>query len=91
MDLGLDDDLFESFRIFQGMNHNEYARLVDEYGLIRIDATETLVRQQQRIREIVEPHLQGVRRVTGAEMHDLLRKTGLQGRYLVAGGSEAQR
>ena len=89
MDLGLDNDLFESFRIFQGMNLNEYRRLVEERGLIRIDATETLVRQQQRVREIVEPHLEGVRRVTGGETHELLRQTGLQGRYLPAGGWQA--
>jgi dTMP kinase len=63
MDLGLSGDRYESFRLFQGLIRAEYARLVDEFGLIRIDATESLVLQQQQMREIVRPHLDGVLRV----------------------------
>lgn len=60
LDLGLATDPFDSFRLFQGLIREEYLRLVEEFGLTRIDGTEALVRQQQRVREIVEEHLDGV-------------------------------
>jgi dTMP kinase len=59
MDLGLDADVYESFRRFQGLIRCEYDRLVDEFGLVRIDATLSLVAQQQQMRDIVRPHLDG--------------------------------
>ncbi|TME23950.1 MAG: dTMP kinase, partial [Chloroflexi bacterium] len=55
LDLGLHDDPYESFQKFQGLIQAEYNRLVDEFGLVRVDATESLVHQQQRMREIVRP------------------------------------
>lgn len=82
MDLGLSDDPLESFRIFQGRIIDEYGRLTEEFGLTRIDATETLVRQQERIRELVAPHLEGVRRVEGGDVRDALRAADLLGRYV---------
>jgi len=82
MDLGLADDPVDSFRIYQGLIRDEYERVVDEFGLVPMDATENLIRQQQRMRELVEPHLDGVRRVEGRSVHDLLDRAGLRGRYL---------
>jgi dTMP kinase len=87
LDMGLDEDPEESFRIYQGLIRAEYADLVVEFGLERMDATENLIRQQQRMRELVEQHLDGVMRVEGRDLHDALAKAGLRGRYL-AGRSQ---
>src|SRR6266567_2012876 len=72
MDLDLADDPEESFRLYQGMIRSEYERLVQEFGLVRMDATENLIRQQQLMRELVEPHLEGVMRLEGRSVHDVL-------------------
>ncbi len=85
LDLGLSTDAYESFRLFQGLIRQEYERLVDEFGLVRMDATETLVQQQRRMREIVRPHLDGEMRVDGAGVGDALRVAGLLGHYLAEG------
>ncbi len=93
MDLGLADDLFESFRLFQGRILGEYERLRGEFDLTRVDATQTLVRQQQQVRALVAPHLAGVRRMEGGDVQEALRRSGLAGRYvepptLRSGGEE---
>ena len=62
LDLGLSTDPYESFRRFQDLIRHEYDTMVDEFGLIRIDATQTLVAQQQQMRDIVRPHLDGAMR-----------------------------
>lgn len=82
MDLGLAEGPADSFRIFQGRIRDEYDRMVDEFGLIRMDATENLVRQQQRVRAVVTPRLNGLLRAGAASIHEALAQTGLQGRYL---------
>jgi dTMP kinase len=82
MDLGLSDDLFESFRLFQGRILGEYEQLRSEFDLTRIDATETLVRQQQQVRALVAPHLAGVQRLEGGDIQQALRLSGLAGRYV---------
>src|SRR5208337_4364798 len=41
MDLGLAADLVSSFRLFQGRILEEYTRIVAEYGLTEIDATQS--------------------------------------------------
>jgi len=82
LDMGLSDDPEESFRIYQGMIQAEYERSVDEFGLVRMDATETLVRQQKRMRQLVAPLLDGVMRVDGTSLSAALIDAGLQGRYL---------
>jgi len=81
-DLDLADDPEESFRLYQGLIRVEYERLVQEFGLVRMDATENLIRQQQLMRELVEPHLEGVMRLEGRSVHDVLGQAGLRGRYL---------
>lgn len=79
LDLGLSSDPYESFRLFQGLIRNEYERVVTEYGLVRMDATETLVRQQQHMRELARPHLEGAMRQPAPAPEDPLRVAGLLG------------
>ena len=62
LDLGLCSDAHESFRQFQGLIRQEYECVVNEFGLVRLDATESLIHQQQRMRELVRPHLDGAMR-----------------------------
>ncbi|MCY3557769.1 MAG: dTMP kinase [Chloroflexi bacterium] len=62
MDLSLSDDLQESFRLFQGRILEEYDTLCEEYDITRIDASQPLVSQQVRVRELVEPLLEGMPR-----------------------------
>jgi dTMP kinase len=82
LDLGLSDDPQESFRLYQGMIRIEYERLVEEFELVRIDATENLIAQQRHVRDLVLPFLEGVPRSTGSTTQDALREAGLVGRYL---------
>ena len=84
MDLGLSDDISESFRIFQGRIRAEYDRLVDEFGLVRMDATLPLVQQQQEMRKLIEPQLRGVLQYDPSNLQQALLKIGLTGRYLTA-------
>ncbi len=80
-DLELSDNPSESFRLFQGMIRENYMHIVDEYGLVRIDATDTLVNQQQRMRELVTPHLDSVLRAEESGLQEALASIGLSGRY----------
>jgi len=82
MDLGLSPDPWTSFRLFQGRIRKEYDRVVDEFGLTRIDATDTLVKQQQLMRQFVAPHLEGAIKLDRDALRDAARAAGLQGRYL---------
>lgn len=83
MDLELADDPEESFRIYQGMIRAEYEDLVKEFDLIRMNATDTLVRQQKEMRALVTPYLKGVMRADGGGIRDALKEQGLLGRYLL--------
>lgn len=58
MDLGLSPDIAESFRIFQGRVNAEYDKLVDEFGLIPLDATQPIHNQQRDVRRILTQRLQ---------------------------------
>jgi dTMP kinase len=82
MDLGLSDDPAESFRLYQGLIKAEYDSMIEEFGLIRMDAMASLVQQQQQMRAVVEPHLEGVMRAESGTVYDALRHAGLHGRYL---------
>ncbi len=82
MDLGLSQNPANSFRKFQGIIREQYGRLVDEFGLERIDATDTLVNQQEQMRALVRPHLAGAMRAEDSGLQDALAATGLSGRYL---------
>ena len=79
LDLGLAHDQYESFRLFQGLIRSEYDQVVEEFNLTRMDATESLVRQQQRMREIVRPHLEGAMRLPQPRTEDTLHVAGLLG------------
>lgn len=57
MDLGLANDLEESFRLFQGMIRDQYEAMVDEFGLTVIDATRSIEDQQNEVRAIIEREL----------------------------------
>lgn len=82
LDLHLDDDPEESFRLYQGLIQKEYEQMIDEFGLVRMDATQPLVTQQKHMRALVQPHLEGVMRDSGGSIHEALRESGLHGRYV---------
>jgi len=88
LDLGLSNDPFESFRLFQKRITREYEKMVDEFGLTVIDATLRLTEQQEMIREIVVPHLKGVLKAERSAWRDVLTKEQLYGRYLMDIGAE---
>lgn len=57
MDLGLSEDMKESFRMFQSKILEEYDKIAVEFGLTVIDATSSIQKQQSMIREIVKEKL----------------------------------
>jgi dTMP kinase len=57
MDLGLSSDPYESFRIFQGMIHDKYGQMIDEFGFTVINASQPVDVQQHRVRDIVKEKL----------------------------------
>lgn len=59
MDLGLHSDTKESFKIFQSRILEQYKKMVDEFGLTVIDATEDIHDQQEIVRENVKEALKG--------------------------------
>jgi dTMP kinase len=62
MDRSLSDDVEESFRLFQGTVIREYDRMIDEFGLVVIDATGSIEEQQAQMRTIVAKTLTGARK-----------------------------
>jgi dTMP kinase len=64
-DVGLADDLEESFRIFQGRIIEEYERMVEEFGLVVIDASLPIEEQQIRMRKFVAEALTGAKKTRG--------------------------
>ena len=82
MDLGLSEDPYKSFELFQGRILERYEALVPEFGLSVIDATLPLVKQQAKMRELVRPHLSEVLRGPTAPLAEVLREEGLVGRYV---------
>ena len=61
MDMGLSQDVNESFRIFQSRILTEYEKIASEYGLITIDATKEIEDQQEEMRKLVSEALQHYR------------------------------
>jgi dTMP kinase len=82
LDLGLSEDPYESYRIFQGRILREYERLVDVHGLSVVDASLPLVTQQETVREIIRPHLEGALRAELNPWRHVLSTEQLTGRYL---------
>ena len=62
VDMGWSDDVYESFRIFQGKILEQYEGMVEEFGLHVIDATLSIPDQQEQVRELIKPHLNGLLR-----------------------------
>jgi dTMP kinase len=59
LDLGWSTNPAESFRLFQGKVLDEYDRIVDEYGLKVVDAVGSITKQQQLVRKLVLPYVNG--------------------------------
>jgi dTMP kinase len=62
MDRRLSDDVEESFRLFQGAVVDEYERMIDEFGLVVIDASGSIEEQQAQMRQMVTRALTGARK-----------------------------
>lgn len=69
MDMNLSQDLTESFRIFQSRILAQYDKIVEEYGLITMDATKDISEQQDIMRRLV-----------GDKLKDYKPKRGTHGR-----------
>ena len=54
MDLKLSNDPYESYVIFQSRVVKEYKKMVKEYGLIEIDAEESIHKKQVKLRELLK-------------------------------------
>jgi dTMP kinase len=91
LDLGLSSDPNESFRLFQKRILGQYEGMVEEFGLTVIDATQTLVYQQQQVRTLAMPHLRNVPRGNLSPWREVLAKEGLYGRYLSFGQGDQPR
>jgi dTMP kinase len=82
LDVGLSDEPYESYKLFQARILEEYDKMVDEFGLTVIDATLPLLEQQEQVREIVEPHLGEALQAEHSGWREVLAAESLQGRYL---------
>src|SRR5271157_1030189 len=63
MDLGLSDDTEESFRLFQGRIIEEYEKMVPEFELTAVDATQAIEVEQAHMRQIVRSKLAQAKRL----------------------------
>ena len=82
LDVGLSDDPYESYKLFQGRILEEYDKMTDEFGLTVIDATLPLLEQHDQVLEIVESHLGEALRAERHGWREVLAAERLQGRYL---------
>ena len=82
LDVGLHEDPYESFKIFQSRILDEYDGMVDEFGLTVMDATRPLLEQQDGVRTIVEAELSNVLLAETSAWRQVLAQEGLHGRYL---------
>jgi dTMP kinase len=57
MDLGLSEDPYQSFRLFQGMIYDEYLKMRREFRFVIIDATRPPEEQQLLMRRIVQKQI----------------------------------
>lgn len=83
LDVGLASDPYESFKLFQSRILQEYDALVKEFDLTVIDATLPLVKQQDQMRALIKPVLEGALKTSpGGGIADILMEESLLGRYL---------
>ncbi|MCK4295994.1 MAG: thymidylate kinase [Candidatus Marinimicrobia bacterium] len=57
MDLGLHNDIYESFKIFQGNISEKYNQMSEEFGFIIVDANQPVEKQQGTIRGIISENI----------------------------------
>jgi len=82
LDVGLSDDPYKSYQLFQGRILEEYEKMVVEFGLTVVDATLPLLEQQDQVREMVEPHLGEALHAERRGWREVLAAERLHGRYL---------
>ncbi|NIS80709.1 MAG: thymidylate kinase [Anaerolineales bacterium] len=82
MDLGLSDDPYESYKIFQSRILEEYEKMIEEFNLEVIDATLPLLEQQELVQAVIEPYLGEALKAESSAWREVLTSEGLQGRYL---------
>ena len=75
-DLDLAAGLEESFRLFQGRIIEEYERMVEEFGLIVIDASLPIEEQQVQMRKVVAEVLGEVKKTRSKRWVDLASLAG---------------
>jgi dTMP kinase len=63
LDVGLSQDPEESFQLFQGRIIEEYEKMVPEFDITVIDATQPIEKQQTQMRQIVKARLDKARRL----------------------------
>ena len=63
LDLELSDDPEESFKLFQGRIIEEYEKMVPEFDITVIDATQPIEKQQAQMRQIVKARLDKARKL----------------------------
>ena len=76
------ESLKQSFQPGQRRILEEYDKMVDEFGLTTIDATLPLVKQQEIVRQIIEPQLHGALRAEPSAWREVLAAESVYGRYL---------
>ena len=54
MDLKLSNDPYESYMIFQGRVIKEYQEMVDEFGLVKLNALDSIHSKQIEIRRMLK-------------------------------------
>ncbi|MFN8389734.1 MAG: dTMP kinase [Bdellovibrionota bacterium] len=57
MDLGLSENIEESFKLFQKMIYDEYHRSIAKYNFVVIDAVKPPEEQQQQVRNLVQSNI----------------------------------
>jgi dTMP kinase len=82
MDIGLSDDPYESFALFQKRILEEYEKMRDEFDLTVIDATLPLVEQQEIVRQTIAPLLSGALKAEPSAWREVLAEESVYGRYL---------
>jgi dTMP kinase len=82
LDIGLSEDSYESYQLFQSRILEEYEKMINEFGLTVMDATLPLLEQQELVREIIEPHLGKALRAEPSAWREVLAAEPLYGRYL---------
>lgn len=82
MDLGLSDDPYESFKLFQGRILDQYEAMVPEFNLRVIDATLPITQQQRQVRDAVSTLLSGCLKRPMSPYGQLGADLGVSGHYL---------